>query len=63
MARRKKNDLEAMISREYTRQAEGKQIDIMKIVALFADVKASVQRGTALDAAVSEAIATHCEPA
>ncbi len=64
MKRQNKADraLDKAIEASYYRQAQGRQIDIMKIGALFADARARIQAGTPVDDAVKVAIETFCMP-
>lgn len=59
---RKTNALETAIALSYTKHAAGKQIDIMKIGAVYADAKAAVIDGKTLDEAMPAIVARYCEP-
>lgn len=56
-----KNRLEKEIERLYGVHAVGRQIDIMKIGALFADVEKAVAGGAAVEQAVIDAVARYTE--
>ena len=63
MARRSKtNPIDRAIDQEYTRQANGRQINIMNIGPLFNQARISIGAGLTPAQAVSRAILLYCEP-
>jgi hypothetical protein len=62
MKRKIKDPVNEQIEREYYQQAQGRQINIMQIPALFRDARALIQQGSTAADAVSIAIDRYCEP-
>lgn len=62
LTKRQENKLDKQIEASYYKNAQGRQIDIMKIGALFRDAKKDHLNGMTLDEAVLKAIETHCVP-
>lgn len=63
LTKRQENKLDSQIEKLYYKLASGRQINIMKIGALFRDAKKTHLAGTDLETAVKAAIETHCEAA
>ena len=63
MARKQKNPIDTQIERAYYRLAQGKQINIMRIPALFADCRTAVKNGEEVEAAVQAAVDRYCTAA
>jgi hypothetical protein len=59
MAKRKQNELDSQIEKEYYAQGSGVQINIMDITRIFSDCRAAVGAGTSLKDAVAAAIAKY----
>lgn len=62
LSKRQVNKLEKQIEALYYENANGRQIDVMKIGALFRDALKDHVAGMPLDLAVKKAIETHCIP-
>lgn len=57
----KTNKLDKDIERHYYKMANGKQISIMNICKLYADVRAMVEAGGDIEKSVAKAIEKYCE--
>lgn len=61
LTKRQENKLDSQIEKLYYKLAFGRQINIMKISALFRDAKKAHLTGIDLELAVKAAIDSHCE--
>lgn len=60
--RTKANPIDRQIEQAYYRLAQNRQINVLKITALFRDARTMIERGQPIDDAVTAAILTYCEP-